>query len=176
MDYIHSLRALTGSRKLILNCAGVLIERDGKLLLQRRSDNGLWGFVGGLLELDETYAEAAVREALEETGCAVRLTAFLGIFHNRDMQWANGDRAHTIGAYYTAELVSGTPRVDEESLELRFFAREEMPPLFAPDHRAALAAYESGLRLPLPESGPAETAEEPACPQGGEQEADCDRG
>ena len=149
MDYIQSLRREIGSRKIILNCAGVVIQRDGRILLQRRSDNGRWGLVGGLLELDETYEQAAVREAREETGCDVALTAFLGIFHNHDMVWSNGDRAHTIGAYYAAEIVRGTPRTDEESLELRFFAPDEIPELFAADHTAALAAYFGGARYPL---------------------------
>ena len=155
MDYIKSLRSEIGSRKIILNCAGVLIVRDGKILFQRRSDNGRWGLVGGLLELNETYAQAAVREAREETGCDVALTAFLGIFHNHDMVWPNGDRAHTIGAYYTAEILRGTPRIDEESLELRFFGREEIPALFAQDHAAALEAYFGGVRYPVPRENPA---------------------
>ena len=150
MDYIHSLRRVVGSRKIILNCAGVVIAHGGKVLLQRRSNNGRWGLVGGLLELEETYAQAAVREAREETGCDVTLTAFLGIFHNYDMVWSNGDRAHTIGAYYAAEIVRGTPRIDEESLELRFFEQGEIPALFAEDHAAALAAYFGGVRMPLP--------------------------
>ena len=124
MDYVKELRRDVGKRKIILNCAGVIIEKDGKILLQRRSDNGLWGFVGGILELNETYAEAAVREAMEETGLQVRLTSFLGIFHNHDMVWSNGDRAHTVGAFYVAEILRGEPRTDEESLELRFFGPE----------------------------------------------------
>lgn len=40
MDYIHELRKLTGPRKLILNCAGAVIVRDDRILLQRRTDNG----------------------------------------------------------------------------------------------------------------------------------------
>ena len=107
MDYIHELRKLTGPRKLILNCGGVVIEKDGKVLFQRRADNGKWGLIGGLVEMNETYAQAAVREAREETGLEVRLTSFLGIFHNHDMVWANGDAAHVISAMYTAEIVSG---------------------------------------------------------------------
>ena len=158
MDYIHSLRREIGSRKIILNCAGVLIVRGDTILFQRRSDNGRWGLVGGLLELNETYEQAALRETREETGLEVKLTAFLGIFHNHDMVWSNGDRAHTIGAYYTAEIVSGTPRTDEESLELRFFTREEIPPLFAEDHAAALDAYFRGVRCPLLRENPAPDA------------------
>ena len=55
MDYIHELRKITGPRKLILNCAGALIIRDDKILFQRRTDNGKWGLIGGLLEMNETY-------------------------------------------------------------------------------------------------------------------------
>ena len=32
MDYIHELRKEIGPRKIILNCAGALIIRDGKIL------------------------------------------------------------------------------------------------------------------------------------------------
>ena len=149
MDYIKSIRPQLGHQKIILNCAGAVVCREGKILLQRRSDNAAWGLPGGILELDETYEEAAVREVREETGLTVRLTALLGIYHNYDMMWPNGDRAHTIGAIYTAEILSGEPRIDEESLELRFFAQEELPELCFPDHRAAVDAYYHGVRLPL---------------------------
>ena len=149
MDYIHELRKLTGPRKLILNCGGVVIEKDGKVLFQRRADNGKWGLIGGLVEMNETYAQAAVREAREETGLEVKLTGFLGIFHNHDMVWANGDAAHVISAMYTAEIVSGEPRIDAESFELRFFGKDEFPELFAEDHIAALEAWRGGGRFPL---------------------------
>ena len=151
MDYIHDLRRITGPRKLILNCAGALIIRDGKILLQRRADNGKWGLIGGLLEMNETYEEAALREIREETGLEVRLDSFLGIYHNHNMVWSNGDAAHVIAAMYTASILRGEPRIDEESYELRFFSREEMPELFAEDHIAALNAYFSGVRYPVPQ-------------------------
>ena len=149
MDYIHELRKLTGPRKLILNCAGALIIRDNKILFQRRADNGRWGLIGGLLEMNETYEEAALREIREETGLEVKLDSFLGIFHNHDMIWSNGDAAHVISAMFTASIVSGEPRIDEESYELRFFDRGEIPELFAADHIAALEAYFTGIQYPL---------------------------
>ncbi len=149
MDYIHDLRRLTGPRKLILNAADALIVREGKILFQRRADNGKWGLIGGLLELNETYEEAAIREIREETGLEVKLESFLGIFHNHDMVWPNGDRAHVISACYTASIVKGEPRIDEESFELRFFGKDEIPPLFAQDHIEELKAYFSRVRYPL---------------------------
>ena len=149
MDYIHELRKAIGPRKIILNCAGAVIIRDEKILLQRRSDNGRWGLIGGLLEMNETYEEAALREVQEETGLEVGLESFLGVFHNHHMVWSNGDAAHVISAMFTARILSGEPRIDEESYELRFFGKDELPELFAEDHLAALDAYFRGVRLPL---------------------------
>ena len=150
MDYIHELRRQIGSRKIILNAAGALIIRDGKILFQRRRDNGKWGLIGGLVEMNETYEQAALREIREETGLDVKLDSFLGIFHNHNMVWNNGDAAHVVSAMFTASIVSGEPRVDEESYELRFFGKDELPECFAEDHAAALEAYFSGVRYPVP--------------------------
>ncbi len=149
MDYIHDLRKIIGPRKIILNCAGALILREDKILLQRRADNGKWGLIGGLLEMNETYEEAALREIREETGLEVRLDSFLGIYHNHNMIWSNGDTAHVVSAYFTASIVSGEPRIDEESYELKFFGKDEIPELFAEDHIAALEAYFMGTSYPL---------------------------
>ena len=149
MDYIKSIRPKLGHQKIILNCAGVLVIKDEKVLLQRRRDNSKWGFPGGLLELNETYEEAAIREVKEETGLDVRLDSFLGIFHNHHMVWGNGDQAHTIGAFYVGSIVSGQMRIDEESLELRFFSFDELPELFAEDMVEAVKQYRLGVRLPL---------------------------
>ena len=149
MDYIHSLREVLGPRKIILNCAGALIIKDDKILFQRRTDNGKWGLIGGLVEMNETYTQAALREIREETGLEVKLDSFLGIFHNHNMVWSNGDAAHVISAMFTASIVSGEPRIDEESYELRFLGKGEIPELFAEDHIASLDAYFKGVRYPL---------------------------
>jgi len=154
MDYIHELRKKIGPEKIILNCAGAVIVKDGKILFQRRTDNGKWGLIGGLLEMNETYEQAALREIREETGLEVRLDSFLGIFHNHHMVWSNGDAAHVISAMFTASILRGEPRIDEESYELSFFGKDEIPGLFAEDHIAALDAYFKGIRYPLLQENP----------------------
>lgn len=147
--YIQKVRRYLGNQKIILNCAGGIVLKNDKILLQRRSDNNEWGLVGGLLELDESYLDAAIREIKEETGLTVKAKSFLGIFHNHNMMWGNGDKAHTIGAYYVFEIVDGELRIDEESYELKFFSLSELPHLFAEDHRAAVKAYMEGISLPI---------------------------
>ena len=104
--------------------------------------------------MNETYTQAALREIREETGLEVELESFLGIFHNHNMVWSNGDAAHVISAMFTARIVNGEPRIDEESYELRFFGKEELPDVFAEDHIAALDAYFRGVRYPLLQENP----------------------
>ena len=56
MGYIEELRALVGSRPLILPGASVLVvDARGHILLQRRADSGLWGIPGGMMEPGESY-------------------------------------------------------------------------------------------------------------------------
>ena len=119
MDYIHDLRKIIGPRKIILNCAGALIIRDNKILFQRRTDNGKWGLIGGLLEMNETYEEAALREIREETGLEVRLDSFLGIFHNHNMVWSNGDAAHVISAIF----IVSSEKTSSQRSSLRIISR-----------------------------------------------------
>ena len=147
--YVQRIRKYLGSQKIILNCAGGIVIKDGQILLQRRSDNNKWGLVGGLLELNESYLEAAIREIKEETGLDVKAISFLGIFHNYNMVWGNGDKAHTIGAYYIFEIIGGDLTIDKESNELKYFSLENLPHLFAEDHIAAIKAYKEGISSPI---------------------------
>ena len=149
MDYIHDLRPYIGHKKIILCAAACVIIKDDMILLQRRSDNNKWGIIGGLLELDETFEEAAHREVEEETGLKVKFDYFLGIYHHFDMKWANEDEAHNICAVYKASVISGEPRIDSESFELRWFKLDELPPIAATDHRLAVEAYIKGIKYPL---------------------------
>lgn len=60
-----------------------IIDAEGRLLLIRRADNGLWALPGGALEVGETPAQGAVREALEESGVASEPVALAGVWDSR---------------------------------------------------------------------------------------------
>ena len=149
-NYVKRIRKYLGNQKIILNAAGGIVIKDNKILLQRRADNDKWGFPGGLLEMNETYLDAAIREIKEETGLDVIANYFLGIFHNHNMEWNNNDKAHVISAIYVFEIVGGSLEKDFESNELKFFSVDEMPELFAEDHMLAFNAYLNGIRYPIP--------------------------
>ena len=145
-DYVKYIRSRVGHDKIILNAAGAIITKDDMILLQRRSDNGAWGLIGGILEMDETYHEGALREIKEETGLDVSLDYLVGIYHNFDMKWSSGDEAHCICAIFKASITNGEPRVDHESLELRFFKEDELPEVFAKAHQDAIKDFFKGVR------------------------------
>ncbi len=145
-DYVKYIRSMVGHNKIIMNASGAIIERDNKILLQRRSDNGKWGLPGGIMEMGETYHEGAIREVKEETGLDIELDYLIGIYHNKDMEWPSGDMAHVICAVFKAHITSGTLSIDSESLELKFFSKEELPIIASLDHKKAIEDYYNGIK------------------------------
>ena len=59
----------------------LLADDDGRVLLALWNEDAepLWTVPGGGVELDETVAEAAVREVREETGYEIELVRVLGV-------------------------------------------------------------------------------------------------
>jgi ADP-ribose pyrophosphatase YjhB (NUDIX family) len=58
----------------------IAVIRDGKILLTKREDFEIWCLPGGIVDDNESLAEAAVREIREETGAEVELTSLVGIY------------------------------------------------------------------------------------------------
>src|SRR5215207_9788967 len=56
-----------------------LIERNGALLLERRSDCGRWSLIGGGVEAEESLEGALRREVCEETGLLVTSQELCGV-------------------------------------------------------------------------------------------------
>jgi ADP-ribose pyrophosphatase YjhB (NUDIX family) len=77
-SYFGQLRALAGDRTLLLTATRTVVrDSSGRLLLIRRSDNGVWSVPAGAMELGESVTECAARELSEETGLqATELTPF----------------------------------------------------------------------------------------------------
>lgn len=131
--------------------AGVaVIIRDGagRILLEKRSDNGMWGVPGGRIEVGETVKEAALREVREETGLEIEITGLLGIYSDPSERIvtypSNGDECHLIDIFLEASVVSGTLSLSSESEALQFFDPKALPEDLVPPALAPLRDLFSG--------------------------------
>ncbi len=144
--YLKDLRSVVGTDLLLSTGAALLIRDDqGRVLLQRRSDNGLWGTPGGSVDPGEAPAQAAVREAYEETGLLVKPRRCSGVLLFRG-SYPNGDRLDMTVMVFDCGIVGGALQAqDGESLELAFFAAPERPEsAFLAPYPKSMFASESG--------------------------------
>ena len=107
-------------------CAGVLVVRDGRLLLVKRAFEPYkdwWDVPGGFLADGEHPEIGALRELREETGLHVRLTGLVGIF--MDTYGPTGDA--TLNVFYSGEVAGGSEAAGSDASGLRWFAPDEIP-------------------------------------------------
>jgi 8-oxo-dGTP pyrophosphatase MutT (NUDIX family) len=135
-EYVKGLRAKIGHDLLLVpGVCGIVIDAEGRVLLHRRSDTGAWAVIGGIPEPGEEPADAVVREVGEETGVDVVPERIVGVYTTPAVVLPNGDRVQSVVTVFRCRPVGGHPHVnDDESLEVRYFRPDELPPL-RPDHR-----------------------------------------
>jgi ADP-ribose pyrophosphatase YjhB (NUDIX family) len=102
--------------------ASVVLERGDETFLLRRArppGAGTWVFPGGFVELGETVAEAAVREAREEAGVEVNLGPLLGVY----------DRPGpgVVLIVYRATIARGVPAAGHEATAAAWYAAQAIP-------------------------------------------------
>jgi 8-oxo-dGTP pyrophosphatase MutT (NUDIX family) len=126
--YVRQLRESVGRARLLLPSVSVHVFDGDRLLLVRQRDGGIWSTPGGAIEPDERPADAAVREAWEETGLLVRPDRIAGAFGGPHciVRYANGDEAQYVIIAIDCSIVQGTPRPDhDETSEVRFWSEAE---------------------------------------------------
>ena len=140
-EYVRRLRERIGNDLLLMPAvSGVVVRADGQVLLGRRSDNGRWAVVGGILEPGEPLAEAVVREVYEETAVVCEPVRVSGVYLSPVITYpTTGDVTQYVVTTFTCRYVSGDARVnDDESLEVGWFAPDALPPDLGPSHRARI--------------------------------------
>ena len=118
--------------------ADAVVFRNGRILLIRREDNGLWAMPGGITDVGETWAHSAERELREEAGVNGRATKLLGIFDSR--LWRSRSKVQFYSGVWLVEIAEDqTPITGPETTGVGFFAEDALPDL-SPGH---------SLRVPL---------------------------
>ena len=131
--HLRELRKKVGHDLLVLPSAAVALYDDqGRVLMGLHGDRRVWVLPGGLIEPEEIPADAAVREAWEETGLLVELTGILGVYGGKVLlvDYVNGDRASYVGTIFRGRIIGGQLRADgHEILDLRYLSRTQLKEL-----------------------------------------------
>lgn len=129
-EYLKNLRRHIGTALVLVPSVSALIyDDDGRILLVRHSNGGVWATPGGAIEPDETPQDAVVREVWEETGLTVAPTRLRGVFHGPDfrVRYENGDEVSYVISVFECRRLAGEPRPDgEEILEARYVAASDL--------------------------------------------------
>jgi ADP-ribose pyrophosphatase YjhB (NUDIX family) len=122
--------------------SAVILDSQGRLLLQRRSDNGRWGLPGGSVEVGESVSAAIAREVREETGLETEIVRLVGVYSDPRLQvvrYGDGNVVHYVSIFFQCRVLDGVLQTCEETLELAFFAPDELPGDLLPMHRVRIA-------------------------------------
>lgn len=131
------------------------VFHEGKLLLIRRTDDGLWALPGGITDPGETLAGTARRELLEEAGLEGRVSQLLGVFDSR--LWHSEKRIHFYHAVFLIEVDDPRPKPSLEVSAAAYFGEAELPPLSPGHHlRAPFVFRQLRGEAPLPYFDPPE--------------------
>ena len=117
----------------------VVFLRDGKILLGRKPHHERFRFIGGFSDpaLDNSYEDAAIREAKEETQLEVKSVRYLGSARIDDPRY-RGTPDCIITHLFLAEDWSGNEKASDDIAELKWFALEDVNETFFVDEHHVL--------------------------------------
>jgi 8-oxo-dGTP diphosphatase len=106
----------------------VLDENKENVLLILREDFHIWALPGGGLESGETPADAAIREAYEETGYEVKIDKYIGSYHRPQLYDV---RYVYRGCIKVGQALGSGP----ETLAVNWYPVEKLPKWLVPSVR-----------------------------------------
>lgn len=109
----------------------LIIYKDGKILLQKRDDNGCWAIHGGGMELGETYIETLKREIKEELNIEPINPILMGIYSGKklfNIYPKSKDHVYILNHVFFCENYKGKIKyTDREVEDLKWFDLDNLP-------------------------------------------------
>ncbi|MCM3005168.1 NUDIX domain-containing protein [Priestia koreensis] len=152
VNYIETMRRFIGHETLMTVGCGVIIEHNGQILLQHRTDDDTWCIPGGLMEIGETFAEAASREVFEETDLIVNHLELFGLYSGEQnvFEYPNRDRVFSVQVIFKTASYSGELRQEGmETKEHRFFSRDNLPFNLTTRQKPFIIDWKEGKATPV---------------------------
>jgi 8-oxo-dGTP diphosphatase len=138
---------------------GVMLLRDGKILLGKRNEDpekassalngaGTWTMPGGKLDFGESFEDAARRETMEETGIALKDIKVIAVNNNKS------DSAQFVTVGLVSESFEGEAKAMEpdEITEWKWFELDKLPkPMYFPSAKIVKNYLSSEFYIPTQE-------------------------
>lgn len=123
----------------------ILIHRPGHgvvLILRRNPPHG-YALPGGFVDEGEWLEDAALREAMEETGLELELTGLLGVYSRP----GRDPRQHTLTTVFTAKALDPEKlRAGDDAADAAWYDPANPPAPLCFDHAVMLADFVDVLR------------------------------
>jgi ADP-ribose pyrophosphatase YjhB (NUDIX family) len=102
---------------------------DGRVLMVREISDGKWTLPGGWADVNQSAGECVVREISEESGFNAQALKLAAVY---DYQRSGHPKNHMDSIYkmfFNCKIIGGEARASDETSEVAFFHRHELPPL-----------------------------------------------
>ncbi len=122
----------------------VILKKDGEILLIKRAKEPLknfWCLPGGYIDYSEKPEVALIREVKEETSLNVKIDKLVGVY-----QIDNDPRGINLDIIYFGLIIDGVLKLNKESSEFRYFAKDTLPKLIAYKHREVIQDWKRKKR------------------------------
>ena len=147
MSYIREIRAKVGTDRIFNpGVRAIILNSQGEVLLQRRTDTGNWSLPAGGVEIGETALEALQREVFEETNLNVLHAEPMALYSGLEQQfeYPNGDQIQGFAVAFIIHQWNGSPRADgEEGVEVSFWPLKKLPESLEKRHRDTLQDFQN---------------------------------
>lgn len=115
----------------------IIIEIEGGIvLIERKNPPYGWALPGGFMDYGETFEEAALREAREETALDIVLLRQLHAYSDPKRD----PRKHTITVVFVAKA-SGMPVAGDDAKGIGVFTKDNLPSPVVFDHGKIISDY-----------------------------------
>ncbi|MDD3662428.1 MAG: NUDIX domain-containing protein [Candidatus Pacebacteria bacterium] len=134
-------------RSKIKACVGVMVFKDGKILMGKRKGShgeGEYSFTGGHLEFGESFFECAKRETKEEAGIEIKNIKFLSV-----VNIVKHENRQDVLLNFIADWSSGEITNDENEKigEWGWYPLDDLPtPIFYPS-QVLINSYKEGVNF-----------------------------
>ena len=148
MGYIQEIRKYVGHSPIMVTAAMCIIyDKEKGILLEKRTDNGMWCVPGGALELGETLEEALRREVKEETSLDIFNPKLFDVKAGVHMVYPNKDEVYYTDVVYEINEYKGELKPDAESKELVWMPIDKLPDNIMPTQIEYIEKFVSKIKI-----------------------------